>query len=83
MDVIAALHNEEARLQRQLQAVKTAITVLNGGGTTSALSARTSHPNRAVTKRVMSAAVRAKIARSAKARWARVRAEKGAGKKAK
>jgi len=34
MNIVEALHDEEAKLQRQLTAVKSAIAALNGGGTT-------------------------------------------------
>jgi hypothetical protein len=81
MNIVEALHNEEANLQRQLTAVKTAITALNGGSTTAVSPGHTSSPNGKSGKRTMSAAVRARISRAAKARWARIRAEKA--KKAK
>jgi hypothetical protein len=76
MNIIEALHSEEAKLQRQLAAVKTAISALNGGSTTAVSPGHTSSPSGKSGKRTMSAAVRAKIARSAKARWAKIRAEK-------
>ena len=75
MDIIGALQKEESKLQRQLTAVQGAIAALNGGSTAVVSSGHTSG------KRTMSAAVRAKIARSAKARWAKIRTEKA--KKAK
>jgi hypothetical protein len=81
MDIIEALHSEEAKLQRQLTAVESAIAALNGGGTAVVSPGHTSSPNGASAKRTMSAAVRARISRKAKARWAKIRAEKA--KKAK
>jgi hypothetical protein len=81
MNIIEALHNEEAKLQRQLTAVKSAIAALNGGDTTAVLPGHTSSPNGTSGKRTMSAAVRARISQKAKARWAKIRAEKA--KKAK
>ena len=81
MNIVDALHEEEAKLQRQLTAVKNAIVALNGGSTVAASPRPATSPNGASMKRTMSAAVRAKIARSAKARWAKIRAEKA--KKAK
>jgi hypothetical protein len=80
MDIIGALRQEESKLQRQLTAVKSAIAALNGS-TVAVSPGHTSSPNGASAKRTMSAAVRAKIARSAKARWAKIRA--GKAKKAK
>jgi hypothetical protein len=76
MNIVEALHTEEAKLERQLAAVKSAITALNGGSTMAVSPGHTSSSNGASTKRTMSAAVRAKIARSAKARWAKIRAAK-------
>ena len=76
MDIIGALKSEESKLQRQLAAVKGAIAALNGGSTVAVSPGHASSPNGASGKRTMSAAVRAKIARSARARWAKIRAEK-------
>jgi hypothetical protein len=81
MNIVEALHSEEAKLQRQLTAVESAIAALNGGGTAVVSPGHTSSPNGASAKRTMSAAVRARISRKAKARWAKIRAEKA--KKAK
>jgi hypothetical protein len=82
MNIVEALHNEEVKLQRQLTAVNSAIAALNGGGTAVVSRGHTSSPNgTSAPRRTMSAAVRAKIARSARARWARIRAQKA--KKAK
>ena len=81
MNIVEALHSEESRLQRQLSAIKSAIAALNGGGTAVAFPGHVGSPNGTSAKRTMSAAVRAKIARSAKARWAKIRAEQS--KKAK
>ena len=81
MNIVEALQKEESKLQRQLVAVKSAIAALNGGSTAAVTPGHTSSPNGTSGKRTMSAAVRAKIARSARARWAKIRAEKA--KKAK
>jgi hypothetical protein len=81
MDIIGALRQEESKLQRKIAAVKSAIAALNGGNTSAVSPVHTSSTNGATAKRTMSAAVRAKIARSAKARWAKIKAEKA--KKAK
>jgi hypothetical protein len=77
MNIVEALHEEESKLERQLSAVKVAISALNGG-TKSAVRpiGAATNTNSIRVKRTMSAAVRAKIARSAKARWAKLRAEK-------
>ena len=76
MNIVEALHTEEAKLQRQLAAVKGAIAALNGGSTTAVSPGHVSSSNGVSVKRTMSAAVRARISRKAKARWAKIRAEK-------
>jgi len=81
MDIVQALRQEEAKLQRQLAGIRGAITALNGGAKTAVSSGRTASPIVTSRKRTMSAAVRARMSRKAKARWARIRAEKA--KKAK
>lgn len=83
MDIIAALKQEESKLHRQLNAVRVAIAALNRGSE-SPTARRT---KTAVTgthgKRTMSAAVRAKISRTVRARWVKIRAERAAGRKTK
>ena len=81
MDIIEALKQEESKLHRQLKRIQGAIAALNGGTHTVMSPGSTSSPNGASGKRTMSAAVRARISRKAKARWAKIRAEKA--KKAK
>ncbi len=81
MDIIAALKEEESKLQRQLTAVQGAIAAFNGGSRAVVSPGHTSSPNGRGGKRTMSAAGRARISPAAKARWAKIRAEKA--KKAK
>lgn len=81
MDIIGALKQEESKLQRQLTAVRGAIVALNGGSKPLVSPGHTSSPNGSSGNRTMSPAVRARISRTAKARWAKIRAEKA--KKAK
>jgi hypothetical protein len=81
MNIVEALHNEETKLERQLTAVKSAIVALNGGGKRAVLPGHITSSDGKSTKRTLSAAGRAKISRAAKARWAKIRAEKA--KKAK
>ena len=76
MNILGALKQEESKLRRQLAAVQGAIAALKGGARTVFPLGHTSDPDGSGAKRTMSAAVRAKIARSAKARWAKIRAEK-------
>ena len=45
MNIVEALHSEEARLERQLSAIKSAIAALNGGGTAVAFPGDVGSPN--------------------------------------
>jgi hypothetical protein len=76
MNIVEALHSEEAKLERQLAAVKSAIAALNGGSTAAVTPGQVTSSNGASGKRTMSAAVRARISQKAKARWSKIRAEK-------
>jgi len=66
MDIIALLKAERDKVARQLNALDTAIRALRGLSST-----RVSHG-----PRKMSAAARARISASQKARWARARSQK-------
>lgn len=77
MDILAALRQEEGKLQHQLKGIQGAIAVLNGVHSRATIVT----PNGATRKRTMSAAARARISKATKARWAKFRAEKS--KKAK
>ena len=96
MDILAALRQEEAKFekqvnvaQQQLDTVRAAMKLLgrmNGSGkATGSSSAKTTGSSSAkVTggkKRVMSAAARAKISKATKERWAKFRAAKAKGKR--
>ena len=81
MDIIDALKQEESKLRRHLSAVQGAIAELNGGRGIAVSPVYKSSSNGASAKRTMSAAVRARISRTAKARWAKIKAAKA--KKAK
>jgi hypothetical protein len=74
MDILAALKQEEAKLQQQLVGIQGAIKALDGRA-----RASSKQPNSKIVgrkKHVMSAAARAKISKATKARWAKFRAEK-------
>ena len=80
MDILAALKQEQAKLQKQadkvrqqLDAVRAAVKILGRG------AARKGKPI-GKKKRVMSAAARAKIGKATKLRWAKFRAAKAKGK---
>lgn len=81
MDIIEVLKQEEHTLQRQLTAVQGAIAALNGSRKTEVSPSHKSSVNGSRGKRKLSAVGRANIIRAAKARWAKIRAEKA--KKAK
>ena len=81
MDILAALRQEEAKLQKQadaakqqLDTVRAAIKILSRG------VASNGEPI-GKKKRVMSAAARANISKATKARWAKFRAAKAKGKR--
>ena len=82
MDIVAALKREEAKfqkqidaLQQQLDTVRAAMKVLKGDRPISGKPAGRK-------KRVLSAAARAKISKASKERWAKFRAEKKKKEKA-
>jgi hypothetical protein len=77
MDILAALRQEEGKLQHQLKGIQIAISALNGSHSRATIVP----PSGATRRRTMSAAARAKISKATKARWAKFRAEKA--KKAK
>jgi len=81
MDILAALKQEEAKLQKQLTGVRGAIVAL-GGARTVATSRSGNRAKKKGAKRVMSAALRAKLSRMAKERWAKIKAAKQKVKKA-
>ncbi len=72
MDILAALKQEEARLDKQLTGIRAAIAALNGRHSGESGVRK----NRDGGKRTLSAAARAKISRAAKQRWAKFRAQK-------
>ncbi len=82
MDILAALKQEEAKLQKQadvvqqqVDTVRAAIKILGRG-----VAASNGEP-KGKKKKVMSAAARAKISKATKARWAKFRAAKAKGKR--
>jgi hypothetical protein len=95
MDILAALKQEEAKFekqvnaaQQQLDTVRAAMKLLGGmngsGKATGSSSAKTTGSSSGKAaggeKRVMSAAARARISKATKERWAKFRAAKAKGK---
>jgi hypothetical protein len=68
MNIIKALKKEESKLEKHLAAIRDSIKVLAGG--------LVGNGKLVKRKRRVSAAARAKMAKSQKARWAKVRAAK-------
>src|SRR5260370_20277726 len=73
MDILAAIKREEKRLEKQLGKLQHQLNGVRAAA--KALGDSTNREIKRVKKRVLSAAGRAKIARAAKRRWAKVRAQ--------
>ena len=69
MDILSALRTEASKMQQKLDGLNSAIKALGGGNSVG-------RPNGRRKKRHVSAAARAKMAASQKARWARIKAKK-------
>jgi F0F1-type ATP synthase epsilon subunit len=72
MDILAALRQEEGKLQHQLKGTQTAIAALKCSHSRATIVADSGVRG----KRTMSAAARARISKATKARWAKFRTEK-------
>ena len=73
MNILAAIKREERKLEKQLVKLQGQLDSVRAAG--KALGNSAIREARAVKKRVLSAEGRAKIAKAAKKRWARVRAQ--------
>jgi hypothetical protein len=87
MDILAALRQEEAKFekqvniaQQQLDTVRAAMKLLGGMNSNGKTTASSNGKATVRKKRVMSAAARAKISKASKERWAKLRAAKAKGK---
>jgi hypothetical protein len=74
MDILAAIKREEKRLEKQLGKLQHQLNGIRAAG--KALGDSTNRELKAVKKRVLSAAARAKIGKATKKRWAKFRAAK-------
>ena len=81
MDILVALKQEEAKLQKQLTGVRGAIVAL-GGARTVAATDPTNRARKTRPRRVVSPALRARLSKMAKERWAKIKAGKPKAKKA-
>ena len=78
MHILAAIKREEKKLEKQLGKLQHQLNGIRAAA--KALGDSTNRELKAVKKRVMSAAARAKISKATKARWAKFRAAKAKGK---
>jgi hypothetical protein len=73
MDILAAIKREERKLEKQLGKLQHRLNGVRAAA--KVLGDSTNRELKGVKKRVLSAAGRAKIAKAAKKRWAKVRAQ--------
>jgi hypothetical protein len=73
MDILAAIKREERKLEKQLGNIQQQLSGVRAAA--KALGDSTGRELKGAKKRVLSAAGRAKIAKAAKKRWAKVRAQ--------
>ena len=73
MDILAAIKREERKLEKQLGKLQHQLNGVRAAA--KALGDSAGKELKVATKRVMSAAVRAKIGKAAKKRWAKFRAQ--------
>ena len=71
MDILAAIKREERKLEKQLSKLQHQLNGVRAAA--KALGDSTNQELKSVKKHVMSAAARAKMARAAKKRWAKIR----------
>jgi hypothetical protein len=74
MDILAAIKREERKLEKQLGKLQHQLKGIRAAAKT--LRDSTNRELTGVKKRVLSAAARAKIAKAAKKRWAKFKAQK-------
>jgi len=80
MDILAALRQGEAKLQKQSDTVRKKLDAVRAAMKVLGREVASSGKRIGRKKRVMSAAARAKIGKATKERWARFRAAKAKGK---
>ncbi len=78
MHILAAIKREEKRLEKQVGKLQHELNGIRAAA--KALGDSTNRELKAVKKRVMSAAAKAKIARAQRKRWAKIRTERKKGK---
>ncbi len=78
MNILAAIKREERKLEKRLGKLQHQLSGIRAAA--KALGDSTNRELKAVKKRVMSAAARAKISRAQRKRWAKIRTERKKGK---
>ena len=73
MDILAAIKREESKLEKQLASVQHKLNGIKAAA--EAMGRSTNKKVTKGTKRVLSAATRAKIGKATRKRWARIEAE--------
>ena len=81
MDILAALKQEEAKLQKQADKVRQQLDAVRAARKILGREVASGGKPIGKKKRVMSAATKAKISKATKERWAKFRAAKGKGKR--
>jgi hypothetical protein len=81
MDILAALRQAEAKLQKQADKVRQQLDAVRVARKILGREVASGGKPLGRKKRVMSAAARAKIGKATKARWAKFRAAKAKGKR--
>jgi hypothetical protein len=81
MDILAALRQEEAKLQKQADIVRQQLDTVRSAMKILGREVVSDGKPIGKKKRVMSAAARAKISKATKERWAKFRAAKAKGKR--
>jgi len=79
MDILVAIKREERKVEKQLGKLQHQLNGIRAAA--KALGDSTNRELKAVKKRVLSAAARAKIGKATKERWAKFRAAKAKGKR--
>jgi peptidoglycan hydrolase CwlO-like protein len=80
MDILSALKQEEAKLQKQADKVRQQLDAVRAAMKVLGREVASSDQPIGRKKRAMSAAARAKISKATKERWAKFRAAKAKGK---
>jgi|GEM_PF-1225451 len=80
MDILAALKQEAVKLQKQADTLREQLDTIRAAVKILGRNSVSSDTPIGKTKRVLSAAARARISKATKARWAKFRAAKGKGK---